>query len=42
MYNGYYDNDNFDAAKFLDEQLGPALTKKGSVRKIGSETEVQV
>jgi hypothetical protein len=33
MYNGYYDNDNFDAAKFLDEQLGPALTKKGSVRK---------
>lgn len=33
MYNGYYDNDNFDAAKFLDEQLGPALTKKGSIRK---------
>ncbi len=33
MYNGYYDNDNFDAAKFLDEQLGPALTKRGSVRK---------
>ena len=33
MYNGYYDNDNFDAAKFLDEQMGPALTKKGNVRK---------
>ena len=33
MYNGYYDGGVFDAAKYLEDELGPALTKKGRVRK---------
>ena len=33
MYKGYYDGGNFDASKYLDEELGPALTKKGKIRK---------
>ena len=33
MYNGYYDGGTFDAAKYLEEELGPSLTKKGRVRK---------
>ncbi len=35
MYNGYYDNDNFDAAKFLDEQMidaGYALAYDGGTK----------
>jgi hypothetical protein len=33
MYVGYYDNVNQDLDKFLDDELGPVLTKKGTVRK---------
>ena len=33
MHRTIYEGGTFDASKYLDEEMGPALTKKGRIRK---------